>query len=67
MAALLLALAIVERDSSAELVILSFLEPEKPPVATAATGEGGGGGGGKSGSSGDPAEEVGDGFVSWLR
>lgn len=29
-AALLLALAIVEKESSAELVILSFLEPERP-------------------------------------
>lgn len=41
-AALLLALAIVERDSTAELVILSFLEPEKPPTGGGAINEGDG-------------------------
>ena len=41
-AALLLALAIVERDSTAELVILSFLEPEKPLTGGGAIMEGDG-------------------------
>ncbi|CAN0374897.1 unnamed protein product [Pylaiella littoralis] len=41
-AALLLALAITERDTSAELVILSFLEPENPSTQTGAGGNGDG-------------------------
>lgn len=47
-AALLLALAILERDSSAELVVLSFLEPKNPATA-GAVGAGAGAGAEASG------------------
>lgn len=49
-AALLLALAIMERDSSAELVILSFLEPEKSSTQQGARGDENGTGSGTGNS-----------------
>eukprot|EP00752_Nemacystus_decipiens_P004580 g4180.t1 len=53
-AALLLALAILERDASAELVILSFLEPKNNPStgvgAVAGASEGGSGNGNGNGA-----------------
>ena len=49
-AALLLALAIVERDTSAELVILSFLEPKNTPSTAAGTGAAGAGACGRGGN-----------------
>lgn len=44
-AALLLALAIMERDTSAELVVLSFLEPERNPSTQPGAGGNGNGNG----------------------
>lgn len=44
-AALLLALAILERDVSAELVVLAFLEPNNPAAGAPGRGNGGHGNG----------------------
>lgn len=63
-AALLLALAILERDSTADLVILSFLSPENQTAAAAAAAAEPGTGGSGSGDGGSGGNGVGNNAVA---